>query len=248
MTGERILVVDDEPRLVRLINEVLRATGYIVISTSSGERALDLIPVEQPDLILLDLILPGNLDGYEICRRVREYSNVPIIMITARARETDMLRGFDLGADDYLTKPFSAKELLARVQAVLRRSKNQQAQDEAQVTCGALRVNLLQRRVFLHDQEIRLTATEYGLLRHLVLNRDRIVSQQDLLTAVWGSEYRNDTDYLRAYIRYLRRKLEDDPANPKRIITVSGMGYMLTSDQDTAEIPPSPPNDTRQMA
>jgi two-component system KDP operon response regulator KdpE len=241
MTGERILVVDDEPRLVRLINEILRATGYNVICTGNGERALELVPVEQPNLILLDLVLPGNLDGYEICRRVREYSSVPVIMITARAREADLLRGFEVGADDYITKPFSAKELLARVRAVLRRSQDQQAKEETQVTCGALHVNLLQRRVFLRDNEVRLTATEYELLRQLVLYRERIVSQQDLLAAVWGPEYRNDTDYLRAYIRYLRRKLEDDPANPKRIITVSGMGYMLTGGDEPVEaIPPAP--------
>jgi two-component system, OmpR family, KDP operon response regulator KdpE len=241
MAGERILVVDDEPRLVRLINEILRATGYHVICTGNGERALELVAIEQPHLILLDIVLPGDLDGYEICRRVREYSSVPVIMITARAREADMLRGFEVGADDYVTKPFSAKELLARVRAVLRRSQDQQAKEETQVTCGALHVNLLQRRVFLRDQEIRLTATEYELLRQLVLQRERIVSQQDLLAAVWGPEYRNDTDYLRAYIRYLRRKLEDEPANPQRIITVSGMGYMLTSGDEPVEtIPPAP--------
>jgi two-component system KDP operon response regulator KdpE len=241
MAGERILVVDDEPRLVRLINEILRATGYNVICTGNGERALELVAIEQPNLILLDLVLPGDLDGYEICRRVREYSSVPVIMITARAREADLLRGFEVGADDYITKPFSAKELLARVRAVLRRSQDQPAKEETQVTCGALHVNLLQRRVFLRDNEVRLTATEYELLRQLVLHRERIVSQQDLLAAVWGPEYRNDTDYLRAYIRYLRRKLEDDPPNPKRIITVSGMGYMLTGGDEPVEvIPPAP--------
>jgi two-component system KDP operon response regulator KdpE len=242
MAGERILVVDDEPRLVRLINEILRATGYNVICTGNGERALELVPVEQPNLILLDLVLPGNLDGYEICRRVREYSNVPVIMITARAREADLLRGFEVGADDYVTKPFSAKELLARVRAVLRRSQDQQAKEETQVTCGALHVNLLQRRVFLRDNEVRLTATEYELLRQFMLHRERIVPQQDLLAAVWGPEYRNDTDYLRAYIRYLRRKLEDDPAKPKRIITVSGMGYMLTCDDEPVEAASPPPS------
>lgn len=238
MAGERILVVDDEPRLVRLINEILRATGYTVICTGNGEQALGLIAIEQPNLILLDLVLPGNLDGYEICRRVREYSTVPVIMITARAREADLLRGFEVGADDYITKPFSAKELLARVRAVLRRSQNQGAKEETEVTCGALRVNLVQRRVFVRSEEVRLTATEYELLRQLVLHRERIVSQQDLLAAVWGSEYRNDTDYLRAYIRYLRRKLEDDPATPQRITTVSGMGYMLTCGDEPIETPP----------
>ncbi len=227
MSGERILIVDDEPRLVRLINEILRATGYQVTYTGSGERALQMIPVEQPDLILLDLVLQGELDGYEICRRVREYSHVPIIMITARAREADMLRGFDVGADDYITKPFSAKELLARVRAVLRRSENQHGKDETQITCGALRINLLQRRVFVHDQEVRLTATEYELLRQLMINQGRIVSQEDLLVSVWGPECRNDVDYLRAYIRYLRRKIETDPANPHYILTSSGVGYVL---------------------
>ncbi len=240
MAGEHILVVDDEPRLVRLINEILKATGYRTTCTSTGERALELIAIEQPALILLDIILPGDLDGYEVCRRVREFSRVPIIMITARARESDLLRGFDLGADDYITKPFSAKELLARVRAVLRRSQGQPDQGEAQVTCGALRVNLLQRRVFLRDKEIHLTATEYELLRQLVLNRDRIVSQEDLLVAVWGSECRNDTDYLRAYIRYLRKKLEDNPSDPQRIVTVLGMGYVLPCGDEPPHVSSSP--------
>jgi two-component system KDP operon response regulator KdpE len=236
MAGERVLVVDDEPRLVRLINEILRATGYQVTCTGSGERALEIIPVEQPDLILLDLVLPGSIDGYEICRRVREYTNVPIIMITARAREADMLHGFDVGADDYITKPFSAKELLARVRAVLRRARGQRSQDEAQITCGTLRVNLLQRRVFLRDKEVHLTATEYELLRQLALNRNRIVSQQDLLVAVWGPECRDDVDYLRAYIRYLRKKLEDNPSEPRLILTVSGMGYTLPCGDEPASV------------
>ncbi|MBN1887954.1 MAG: response regulator transcription factor [Thermoflexales bacterium] len=230
MAGEHILVVDDEPRLVRLINEILRATGYRVTCTGSGEQALKLVSVEQPALVLLDIILPGELDGYEICRRVREFSSVPVIMITARARESDILRGFDLGADDYITKPFSAKELLARVRAVLKRGQ-QASQEEVQVTCGALRVNLAQRRVFVRDKEIHLTATEYQLLHQLVIHRGRIVSQQDLLAAVWGAECRDDVDYLRAYIRYLRKKLEDNPSQPQRIVTVSGMGYMLSCDE-----------------
>jgi len=228
MTEARILVVDDEPKLVRLVREVLTAAGFSVLSIGSGEAAIEMVSLEQPDLILLDIVLTGKTDGYEVARRVREYSDVPIIMLTARARESDLLRGFDAGADDYLTKPFSSKELLARVRAVLKRARHEPiAPTESEIVCGELRIDLARRRVTVQGREIQLTRTEYNLLRELAAHLNQVLLHEQLLTTVWGAEYRDDLDYLRAYIRYLRKKLEADPANPKWIVTSSGVGYML---------------------
>jgi two-component system KDP operon response regulator KdpE len=225
---EKILVVDDEPRVVRLVNQVLKAVGYQVIAASSGEPALEMVALEQPDLVLLDVRLPGGMDGYEICRRIREFSDVAVIMLTAKALESDILYGFDAGADDYLTKPFSAKELVARVKAVLRRTQRPEEKVTAVFTCGDLEINFARRTVSVGGEHVPLTRTEYALLRQLALNANKIVLHQDLLTKVWGAEYRDDIDYLRAYIHYLRRKLEEDPSNPQYILTSPGVGYMLT--------------------
>ena len=222
----KILVVDDEPRVVRLVSEVLKAVGYKVIAAVSGKPAIEIIALEQPDLVLLDILLPQGLDGYEVCRRVREFSNVPIIMLTAKAQESDMLSGFDAGADDYLTKPFSAKELVARVKAVLRRAQHPE-EVTTTLQCGDLEIDLARRTVRVGDEFVRLTRTEYALLSQLALNTNRVMLHHELLTAVWGPEYRDDVDYLRAYVRYLRRKLEQDPANPKYILTTPGVGYTL---------------------
>ena len=225
---ERILVVDDEPRVVRLVSEVLKAKGYEVFSADSGEPAIELVALEQPDLVLLDILLPAGLDGYEICSRVREFSSVPIIMLTAKAQESDMLHGFDVGADDYLTKPFSAKELVARVRAVLRRTQHPEEVTTIALKCGEMEINFARRTVRVGGEHVRLTRTEYALLSQLALNANRVMLHQDLLTAVWGPEYRDDVDYLRAYVRYLRRKLEADPSNPQYLLTSPGVGYMLT--------------------
>ena len=225
--SDRILVVEDEARVARLVGEILRAVGYEVMAVANGKLALDRLAIEQPDLILLDLMLPGNLDGYEVCRRIREFSQTPIIMLTARAQENDLLRGFEAGADDYLTKPFSAKELVARVKAVLRRSQRPEETSTATWTCGDLTINFAQHGVQVAGQPVALTRTEYALLRELALHANRVMTHQDLLARVWGPEYRDDVDYLRAYVRYLRRKLEADPSNPKYILTSLGVGYML---------------------
>jgi two-component system KDP operon response regulator KdpE len=236
MTKPRILVVDDEPKLVRLVHEVLTATGYAVLSTGSGEAAIEMVALEQPDLILLDIVLAGAIDGYEVARRVREFSGAPIIMLTAKARESDLLRGFDVGADDYLTKPFSSKELLVRVRAVLKRARQEPvALTEAEIVCGNLRIDLARRRVTVDSREVHLTRTEYNLLHELARHRDQVLLHSQLLTTVWGPEYRDDLDYLRAYIRYLRQKLEADPSNPKLIVTHLGVGYVLVC----SENPPS---------
>ena len=224
----RILVVDDEPKLVHLVREVLCAAGFTVMSTGSGEGAIEMTAVEQPDLVLLDIILSRTMDGYEVARRVREFSDVPIIMLTAKVREEDLLRGFDSGADDYLTKPFNSKELLARVRAVLKRAHHSpEIRGETEITCGELRIDTARRRVTVGDKEVKLTPTEYNVLHQLAQHRNEVLLHEQLLTAVWGSEYRDDLEYLRAYIRYLRQKLEADPAHPQMIVTSQGVGYML---------------------
>jgi two-component system KDP operon response regulator KdpE len=232
--GEKILVVEDEPRVVRLVSEVLKAVGYQVVAATSGQAALEMAALEQPNLVLLDILLPHNLDGYEVCRRIREFSDVPVIMLTAKAQESDMLQGFDVGADDYLTKPFSAKELLARVRAVLRRVQRPEEIITATLTCGELEIDFARHIVKMRGQRVALTRTEYALLRQLAVKAGAVVLHQDLLTSVWGTEYRDDIDYLRAYIRYLRLKLEVDPSNPEYILTSPGVGYMLTCPDDEA--------------
>jgi len=235
MTEARILVVDDEPKLVRLVNEVLTAANFFVLSASSGEQAIEMIAMEQPDLVLLDIVLSGEIDGFDVARRVREFTGVPIIMLTAKVREPDVLRGFDAGADDYLTKPFSSKELLARVRAVLKRARSEVIdQVQAEIQCGPVRIDLARRRATLKGREVHLTRTEYNLLHTLATHRNQVCLHEQLLTAVWGPEYRDDLDYLRAYIRYLRRKLEPDPDNPKLVVTHPGVGYMLDCPEEEA--------------
>jgi len=225
---DKILIVDDAPRVVRLVSEVLRAVGYEVISASTGEAALELVALEQPELVLLDILLPHNMDGYEVCERIREFSDVPVIMLTAKAQEGDVLQGFDVGADDYLIKPFNSKELVARVKAVMRRARRPEEGVTTALRCGVLEFDFARRIVRMGGEAVPLTRTEYALLRELALHANRVMLHEELLTAVWGPEYRDDVDYLRAYIHYLRRKLEGDPSDPRYILTSPGVGYMLS--------------------
>jgi two-component system, OmpR family, KDP operon response regulator KdpE len=228
MEQGRVLVVDDEPKLVRLVREVLTVAGYTVLSTGRGENAVEMAAMERPDLILLDVVLAGAMDGFGVVQRVREFSDVPVIMLTARDRETDLVHGFEQGADDYITKPFSAKELLVRVRAVIRRSRKEDfAADEVELQCGELRIDLPRRRVTVRGQEVHLTPTEYRLLHELAAHKNQVMLHAQLLAAVWGPEYRDDLEYLRAYVRYLRQKIEADPGNPLLIQTSPGVGYML---------------------
>jgi len=244
MTKTRVLIVDDEPKLVRLVHEILTATNYQVLAACNGNSALETIAIERPDLILLDLILPGDMDGYELARRVREFSDVPIIMLTAKVREADILRGFEMGADDYITKPFSAKELLARIRAVLKRVKGEVATPaESEIVYGNLKIDLARRRVTLAGRQIRLTPTEYRLLHELATHCNQVMLHEQLLTAIWGPEYRSDVDYLRAYIHYLRQKLEPDPSNPRMILSSPGVGYMLAGPEKATDLYPT--NDNR---
>jgi two-component system KDP operon response regulator KdpE len=228
-SGQRVLVVDDDPRLVRLAREILTVAGYGVLVCSSGEQAIETIAIEQPDLVVLDIMLEG-IDGFHVCRRLREFSDIPVIMLTAKVTETDILAGFEAGADDYITKPFSSKELLARVGAVLKRSQKPTRQPgEPAIVCGDLNIDLARRRVIVAGTEVYLTATEYSLLYQLATHLNQVLLHEQLLTEVWGPEYRDDVEYLRSYVHHLRRKLERDPSNPEMILNIQGVGYMLTS-------------------
>lgn len=228
----RILVVDDEPKVVHLVREVLTAAGYEVLAAYNGEHAIETVAIEQPDLVLLDVVLTGSMDGYQTAERLREFSEIPVIMLTARVRESDMLHGFDVGADDYITKPFRAKELLARVQAVLRRARGDASQQPvAELTCGDVHIDLARRRVNVRGQAVNLTETEYNLLHALAKHPNQVMLHEQLLEEVWGSEYRGDLEYLRAYIRFLRQKIELDPANPQIIQRCPGVGYILACNE-----------------
>ena len=226
----RIVTADDDPQLLRLIARNLEFEGYDVETASDGALALEQIERVAPDLVLLDVMMP-RMDGFTVCQRVREFSSVPIIIITARGQDQDKVKGLDLGADDYLTKPFSVDELLARVRAVLRRA--QLRADEALngramvVTVGALTVDFAQHLVTRSGQEITLTPTEYRLLAYLVQNVGRVLTQDLLLEHVWGADYVGESHMLQVNMNRLRRKLEVDPFHPQYLKTKVGIGYML---------------------
>jgi DNA-binding response OmpR family regulator len=223
----RILVVDDEPRYVRLKEANLISEGYEVLKAYDGQSAVEMVADKQPDLVLLDVMMPG-LDGFGACERIREFSSVPIIMVTAKGEEQDRVRGLDVGADDYIVKPFSATEVLARVRAVLRRAQVSGSTFEQSIfSHGNLRIDLARAEVFKEDSMIFLSATEYRLLLQFVHNQGNILTSEDLLVNVWGPEYREDKEILWVSISRLRQKLEDDPRNPQHIVTRSGMGYTM---------------------
>lgn len=222
-----ILLVDDDPQLVRLVRVNLESVGYRVLVAMDAPSALELAGMEMPDMIILDIMLPG-IDGYELCQRIREFSATPIIMLTAKVEDTDKVRGLKLGADDYLTKPFSVQELLARIEAVLRRTGTpEEVKVPRTFTSGDISVDLLQHRVTVRGQEVALTPTEYKLLTQLVSNAGRVMLHRELLTRVWGDEYQDELEYLRAYIRHLRQKVEEDPHQPKYILSKPGIGYIF---------------------
>lgn len=227
-----ILAADDDPQLLRLMTRNLQLEGYDVLGASDGQQALELIESNPPDLVLLDVMMP-KMDGFTVCYRVREFSSVPIIIVTARGQDQDKVRGLDLGADDYLTKPFSVDELLARVRAVLRRSQftaREHAQGlRASTATGELTVDYSQHLVTLAGREISLTPTEYRILAYLAQNVGHVVTQDLLLDHVWGSEYLGESHMLQVNINRLRRKLEVDPTQPRYILTKVGIGYSLAS-------------------
>jgi two-component system KDP operon response regulator KdpE len=221
----RILVVDDEPRMIHFIRLNLEHDGFEVVEATSGSEALEQYRDHLPDLILLDVMMP-DLDGFETLRLIREISNVPVIMLTAKGEEEDRVRGLELGADDYITKPFSPRELVSRVRAVLRRTEmpGKPVHEIIEVD-DRLKIDFDRREVWVEGGLVKLRPTEYRLLYHLVKNAGWVVPHEQLLAKVWGYEYRDETHYLRLYINYLRKKLEEDPSNPRYILTERGVGY-----------------------
>ncbi|HAG09393.1 MAG TPA: DNA-binding response regulator [Desulfotomaculum sp.] len=232
MKRKSILIVDDEPRLLRLVKVNLLASGYEADTATDGKTALEMLESTSYDLLILDIMLPGQFNGFEVCKRIREFSDIPVIMLTGKAREQDRVRGFDAGADDYITKPFSVEELLLRVKAVLRRTHpSEEFPRGPAYKVDDLVINFAQRRVFVRGREVGLTATEYQVLYHLGCHAGKVITHEDLLTRVWGAEYRNELHYLRNYISSLRKKIEDDPGDPKYILSKHGIGYYLALEQ-----------------
>ena len=223
--GTKILVVDDEHRMIHFIRMNLDLEGFSVHEAYDGKDALDQIRKVMPDLVILDVMMP-KMDGFETLALLRENSNVPVIMLTARGEENDRVRGLELGADDYVTKPFSPRELVSRVRAVLRRVEPPKGGGgEAIQVDDRLRIDFDRHEIFVNNELVKLRPTEYRLLYHLVQNAGWVVSHDQLLAKVWGYEYQSETHYLRLYVNYLREKLESDPRDPKYILTERGVGY-----------------------
>jgi DNA-binding response OmpR family regulator len=234
MRRDRILIVDDDPGIINLLREELIDMDYKPLVAMDGAEALQIMERELPDLLILDIKMP-KMDGFEVCRRLREWSQVPIIMLSARGGEEDKVECFNLGADDYITKPFATNELISRVNAVLRRTKAAGTiSNLPPLASGDIKINLAERRLTVAGNEVRLTPTEYGILQEFMINAGKVLTHAHLLNRVWGPEYGGEREYLRVFIGRLRHKLEADPANPKYIITVFGVGYQFK----TYGIPP----------
>lgn len=220
-----VLVVDDEPRIIRFVRINLEMEGFRVIEAHDGLEALNQVREKLPDMVLLDVMMP-ELDGFETLRMIREISSVPVIMLTVRSSEEDKVRGLDLGADDYITKPFSPRELISRVRAVLRRFQTlTPAETSVLKIDDTLSVDFNTAEVIKDGERTKLRPTEFRLLRHLIENAGWTVPHSTLLSKVWGYEYKDEISYLRLYVNYLRKKIEPDPANPRYILTERGMGY-----------------------
>jgi two-component system KDP operon response regulator KdpE len=225
LKDKQILVVDDEPRMIHFMQMNLELEGCRVISATNGREALDKAREELPDLMLLDIMMPG-MDGFETLKRLRAFSQVPVLILTARSDEEDRIKGLELGADDYISKPFSHRELVSRIRAVLRRHYALPPAIQTMVRVDdRLTIDFARREVLVNEERVNLRPTEYRLLYHLVQNAGYVMNHETLLTRVWGPEYREETHYLRLYVTYLRQKIEADPANPKYIMTERGVGY-----------------------
>ena len=230
-----ILIVDDEPRMIKFIRLNLDLEGYRVSEASNGLEALDKVRRELPDLVLLDVMMP-EMDGFETLERVREISNVPVIMLTVKAEEEDKVRGLELGADDYVTKPFSPRELSSRIKAVLRRTEMPSPIEKTALRVDEdLSIDFNRREVTVRGERVKLRPTEYRLLYHLVNNAGWVMTHETLLSKVWGYAYRDDSHLLRLYITYLRQKIEPDTSNPKYILTERGVGYRFVDFKRKAE-------------
>lgn len=242
LKGKRILVVDDDLSIQRILRKNLQVSGYEVLLAEDGKQAVEIVRLSQPDLILLDLWLPGEIDGLGVCKRVREWTQTPIIILSARTEEKQKVQALDLGADDYLTKPFSNDELQARVRACLRRavgtSENDGLSQKPEILVsedGYLTMNVLRRQVRAGDTDVKLTPTEFELLLQLMLHAGKVLTHRNLLRTVWGPEYGEEADYLRVYVRQLRKKVEAQPSQPHYIVTEPGVGYVFRQQVYTEE-------------
>lgn len=222
--GLKILVVDDEPAIQELVRFALEREGFDVIVAADGWEGLELAKKRHPDLVVLDLMLPG-LNGFEVCRALRAETDIPVLMLTARKEEADQVRGLDLGADDYVTKPFSPRELAARVKAILRRTRHRAEEAAEPASQKGLHVDVERRQILVDGRSVELTFTEFELLRTLRSSPGRVFSRDDLLSRVWGTDFFGDTRTVDVHIRHLREKLKEDPVNPRFIETVRGVGY-----------------------
>jgi DNA-binding response OmpR family regulator len=226
-----ILVVDDEPLYLRLLKVNLEPEGYQILTANNGEEALEIVSNKKPDLVILDVMMP-KLDGITTCERIRQFSSIPIIMLTARGEEQDRVRGLNVGADDYVVKPFSVTELVARVHAVLRRTHNQEEETQSRFFVhGNLKIDFARAEVWKDNKPIYLSATEYRLLIQFAHNTGQVLSAEELLVAVWGAQYRDDREILWVSIARLRQKLEDNPHSPFHIVTRSGLGYQMPPEE-----------------
>lgn len=244
MKVKRLLVVDDEPPIQRILSRTLSMGGYEVLVAGDGKQAVEMVRLHKPDLILLDLCLPGEFDGLEVCRKVRQMAQTPIIVLSAITEEKQKVEALDLGADDYLTKPFSNDELQARVRACLRRASATESNggdaqgfpDILRSEDGYLFMNVVSRQVSAGGEEVRLTPTEFELLRQLMLYAGKVLTHRSLLRAVWGPEYGEEADYLRVYVRQLRLKVEVEPSRPHYILTEPGVGYVFRGNVEMQNI------------
>jgi two-component system KDP operon response regulator KdpE len=229
-----ILAVDDEAGILRLIKLELSSQGFRVIVAGDGEEALRLAEQQRPDIVILDIVMP-NMSGLEVMRRLRERTSIPVILLTAKDHDEDKVRGLELGADDYLVKPFNPEELSARVRAVLRRGFRPDAGGENIVSVADVEIDLNRRLVKKHGEVVSLTRTEWMLLQHLAANAGKVMLNTELLSKVWGPEYRDDLQYLRVWVSRLRSKLESEPSNPTIIKTLQGIGYLLDAEGNLSE-------------
>ena len=231
MVKTRVLVVDDEASIRRFVSASLRAEGYEVSLAADGEEALHTVEETMPGMVILDIMMP-KMDGFEVCRRIREWSQVPLMMLSALGDERDKVKCLRLGADDYLVKPFGIQELIARVEAVLRRTRAAEMPQVGPTFIGGeLEVNFAERRVTLSGREVKLTPTEYSLLQQLVLHRGKVLTHEMLLRSVWGPEYNGEKEYIRVFVNRIRRKIGDNPSDPRWIKTQPGVGYRFLSSE-----------------
>ena len=230
MKPECIIVVDNDPKHISLVRQLLLTAGYDVLAANNGEKAIQLVAQEQPILVICEINLQGNMDGFELISRIREFSGIPIIILSTTTTTEIILRAYNTGVDDYITKPFNTKILLARINVILKRCRGVvPASTNTEIICSSFKINLPRRQVTVDSEEIYLSETEYNLLLEFATHSNQVLLHEHLLSAVWGPNFRHEIDYLRSYVHTLRRKLETNPSHPRVIISKPGLGYMLVS-------------------